>query len=207
MVQGRPMVLVAAHSCIDEWWVLRDEATNVAFSIKRNRRPEIEPSAMGEKICRNVLAQSCQGSCPAKYADLVVVALAKNIGTRFDQERNDVQVCSFRGKVQGIRIVAVVANPNVRAAIEQQPHAGGAIAPRSHVQCCASPVVASAGVDQVEVQIEQLAEFIGQTFFGSVEDGFNCLLYQGGTISARLEITGKELNLLIAVGLANLVDG
>src|ERR1700683_1238369 len=99
MVQGRPMVLVAAHSCIDEWWVLRDEATNVAFSIKRNRRPEIEPSSMGEKICRNVLAQSCQGSCPAKYADLVVVALAKNIGTRFDQERNDVQVCSCRGDV------------------------------------------------------------------------------------------------------------
>ena len=111
------MVLVAAHACVDERWVVGDEAANVALSIERNRGPKIEPGAMGQKICRHVLADSCQASGPAEHADLVVVALAEDIGARFDQQRNEVQVRGFCGEVQGIPVVAVVSDANVGAAI------------------------------------------------------------------------------------------
>ena len=57
-----------------------------------------------------------------------------DIGACFNQERYDVEIRRVGRKVQGIGVVAVVADANVRSAIEQKPHAVRAIAPRRHVQ-------------------------------------------------------------------------
>src|SRR5206468_5245739 len=67
--------------------------------------------------------------------------------------------------------------------------------------------VAAAGVDQVGMRIEQPADLVGAAFLRGVEDGVDRLLHHGGTIAALLEIAGKELDRLVAAGLADLVDG
>ena len=134
MVQGRAMVLVAAHARAKQRRVARDEAAHVVLAIERDRGPEIEPGAMGEEIRRHVLAHAREAGGPAKHAYLVVVARADDIGACFDQERDDVEIRRVGRKVQGIGVVAIVADANVRSAIEQKPHAVRAIAPRRHVQ-------------------------------------------------------------------------
>src|SRR4051794_31451637 len=70
-----------------------------------------------------------------------------------------------------------------------------------------APEVAAAGVDQVEVRIEQPTELVGAALPRGVEDGGYCPLHFLGTIAARLDIAGKELDRLVAAGLADLVDG
>src|SRR5205814_131426 len=90
---------------------------------------------------------------------------------------------------------------------EQQPYASRAIAPRRHVQCRSPPGVAAAGIDQVEMGIEQPGEFFGAALLGGVEDGADCLLQSLGTVAARLEITGEEFDRRVATRLADLVDG
>src|SRR5215468_5449918 len=57
------------------------------------------------------------------------------------------------------------------------------------------------------MRIEQPAELVGATLLCSVEDGVDRLLHRGGAIATLLEIAGKELDRLVAAGLADLVDG
>src|SRR4051812_25075875 len=75
------------------------------------------------------------------------------------------------------------------------------------MQCRSPPEIAAAGVDQVEMRIEQPAKLVGAALFRGVENGGDHPLHRGGTIAALLEITGKELDRLVAAGLADLVDG
>jgi hypothetical protein len=56
----------------------------------------------------------------------VVVALADDIGTCFDQESDDVQICSFRGEMQGVPQVGCYLgytsrNGNAVAKAAQEP--------------------------------------------------------------------------------------
>src|SRR5262245_53826640 len=96
---------------------------------------------------------------------------------------------------------------HARTVMTPQPHAGRAIAPGRHVQCRSPPEVAAACVDQVEMGIEQPAELVGAALLRGVEDSVDRLLHRGGTIAARLEIAGQELDRRVAAGLADLVDG
>jgi hypothetical protein len=82
---------------------MRDELAHVTLSTEGDRGPEIELGAVGEEIRRHVFTNSRQASGPAEHANLVVVALADDIGTCFDQESDDVQISSFRGEMQGLR--------------------------------------------------------------------------------------------------------
>jgi hypothetical protein len=75
------------------------------------------------------------------------------------------------------------------------------------MQCRSPPEVAAAGVDQVEVRVEQPDQLGGAAFLRGFVDGFDRLFQRGGTVAALLEIAGKELDRLIAAGLADLVDG
>jgi hypothetical protein len=207
MVQGRAIVLVPAHACPQERRVMRDELAHITLSTEGDRGPETELGAVGEEIRRHVFTNSRQASGPAEHANLVVVALADDIGTCFDQESDDVQICSFRGEMQGIGVVAVVADANIRAALEQQPHAVSAIAPSRHVQCRPPPEVATPGVDQVEMGIEQSAKLVDLALLGGIEHRVERPFYHGGTMAARLEIARKQLDRVVAPRFADLVDG
>ena len=97
--------------------------------VERNGRPGIELGATGEEIRRHVLAHTGETSGPVEHADLVVVAPADDIGARFDQQADGVKVRSIGRKMQGIVVVAVVADANVGAAVEQLLHVSATIAP------------------------------------------------------------------------------
>ena len=68
--------------------------------------------------------------------------------------------------------------------------------------------VAAAGVDQIEMFIEQPAKLVGAALLRGVEDGVDRPPDRCGTIGvARLDIAGQQLDRRLPAGLADLVDG
>ena len=181
---------------------------HVVVAIERDRGPEIEPGAMGEEIRRRrprarARRQVAQPSTPTWWSSPSPI----DIGARFDQQRYDAEIRRVGRKVQGIGVVAVVADANVRAAIEQQPHA---VRRLRHAAMCSAVrprELPPRRVDQIEMLIEQPAKLVGAALLRGVEDGADRALHAVGTIVARLVVAGEQLDRVWPPALADLVDG
>jgi hypothetical protein len=70
-----------------------------------------------------------------------------------------------------------------------------------------TPWVATSGVNQVEMRIEQSAELVDLALPGGIEHRVDRPFCHGRTMAARLEIARNQLDRVAAACLADLVDG
>jgi hypothetical protein len=73
-------VLVAGHPRAEKGRVTRDHAAHGFDAVERDRGPQIEPRPVIEEIGRDVLPHAAEAGRPAEDADLVIVALAVDVG-------------------------------------------------------------------------------------------------------------------------------
>ena len=137
----------------------------------------------------------------------MVVAFADHVGAGLDQQPDDRKVGSLGRKVQRIGIVAGVADAHVRAAFQQQLHAGALISPRRLVQRRLPLEIAAAGIDQARVAVEQAGQLVGVAFLRGVEDALDRAAQFGRIGIALLMLAREQFDRLMAVFLGDLMHG
>jgi hypothetical protein len=207
VVQGRAMMLVAAHAGAEKRRIARDEPPYLIGSIERNRGPEIELRSVAQKIVHHVFAHARQRSGPAEHAEVVVIARAHDIGARFHQHLDDREVGGFCGEVDGVGVVAVVADANVGAALQQQPHAGRVVSPSGLVQRGLLLEVSAAGIDQIGMPVEQRTQLLDAAVLGGGEKRIDRPPLLRRACVALLELAREQLDGRLPIGLGDLVNG
>src|SRR5262245_7893988 len=185
----------------------RDEVAQVLGAVERNRGPEIEPRAVSQEILRYVLAHTPEAGCPAEHADLVVVALAVDVGARLDQHLDHLEIRDGGGEVEWVGVVGEVADVDIGAALEQQLHAVMPAGAGRAVQRRLLLERATAGVDQVGMRVEQSAKIIRPALIGGLENGVDGLSHFRRPPFAATDVAGEKLTRLVPVSLGDLVDG
>jgi len=133
--------------------------------------------------------------------------LAVDVRARFNQHPDGLEVGNGGGKVQRIRIVGKIADTDIRAALQQQSHAFMPAGAGCPVQGGLPLEVAAVGIDQVGTGIEQTTKVVGATLICSLEDGVDRPTHLRRAGVARLGVAGEHFNRLVAVLLADLMNG
>jgi len=160
-----------------------------------------------QEIRRHVLAYASEAGCPAKHADLVIIAPAVDVGARLDQHPDHFEVGDRGGQVKRRGVVGEVADIDIGAALEQQANAGMTVSARGLVQRRLLLEISAAGVDQVGVSVEQSAKLFDAALIGGVENGAERLLHLRRTGRAALHVARQNLDRFVPVGLGDLVNG
>src|SRR5262249_34113158 len=108
---------------------------------------------------------------------------------------------------KGIGVVGEVADADIRAALEQQPHAVVPVGAGRPMQGRLLLEPAAAGVDQIGMCVEQSAQIIGPASIGGLEDGIDCLPHFRRPPLVVLHVAAEKLDRLVPVSLGDLVDG
>jgi hypothetical protein len=104
-------------------------------------------------------------------------------------------------------VVGVIADVDVGASLQQQPHAGVPVARRRPVQSRLLLVAAAARVDQVGMSVEQAAELVDVAELHGVENRVQRPLLRWSTGVATLDVAGQELDGIVTLRLGDLVNG
>ena len=124
-----------------------------------DRREDVVPGAVGQEIVDDVLVRVSEAGRPADDVEPVIVDLASG-GLRavVDEQLDDGQIAALCGKVQRERVVSLITDVRVGAAIEEQfddrfvMHAEVQRGAESGV-----PLQRTALVDDVGLRVEHLA--------------------------------------------------
>ena len=169
---------------------------------------------MAQQILRDILAHAAEAGGPAEHAELVVITVADDVGARVDQHLDGLKVRGFDGEVKGVGVVAKIADPDVGATLQQQPHAGplsvsrlrvAATVPGRLVQRRLLLMISPARIDQVGMGVEQASELVGAAVLRSVEDGVDRPLHLRRARRALLEFAGEQLDRFVPRLLGDLV--
>jgi hypothetical protein len=109
---------------------------------------------MGEEIVRHVLAQPAEAGRPTEHADAVIVAVSDHVSAGLDQHLHHLEVAGNYREMQRGGVVGVIADVDVGASLQQQPHAGVPVARRCPVQSRLLLVAAATRVNQVGMSVE-----------------------------------------------------
>src|SRR5687767_1257565 len=113
--------------------------------------------AVGEEVGRNIgVVCVIPAHCPAEHVQLVHCAAADCVRTMLHEQTYDGHVAVLRREVQRHRVIAIVTDVRIGAALEQQSH--HCFVRDCVMQCSARTIVAgyySAFVDDVGVCVEQ----------------------------------------------------
>ena len=130
-------MLVAAHAPAQQLRLGRDHRPHVAAAVERDGAEDVEPRALREQDRRRPpRARGRSSVAQPSTPELVVVALAVDIGSGLDQALDDIEVAALRRPVQRRGIIEPVAPVHVEAAREQQldaievPAVGGKVQQR-----------------------------------------------------------------------------
>ena len=148
-----------------------------------------------------------EASGPTEHADFIIVALAYDVGARFNQQLDGCEVGDRRRNVERVGVVRKIAHPDVGAPFQQQPHARMLIAAGGSVQGGLLLESSAKRVDQLGMGVEPPTQGLRLALPCGIEDAVDRLHQLARARLASVQVADEKLDRLVAVRLGDLVNG
>jgi hypothetical protein len=142
---------------------------------KGHGRQQRESGPVRKQIARDVCVRRVlEADGPADGIELMARAGANGVRPVFDEELDDRQLSSFGGEMDWIRLIALIANVRIGAALEEQAHDGLVVDAEMKCRSQAGIVERSSFVDQGGMSVEDPCDFLCVTASGRLKKRRQC---------------------------------